>query len=105
MSEKQEEPTGGQSHDEVEKASEKLVQFPPTRIKQLMKLDPDLQLTNAEAVFLVAKATELFVESLAREVYYSHTAKQNKKTVSKQDFDSTVDAADCLAFLEGALDD
>ena len=61
-------------------------------------------MVNAEAVFLVTRATELFVESLALEAYsFTHASK--KKTVQKPDFDRAIDSADCLAFLEGALDD
>ena len=36
---------------------EKLVKFPTTRIKHLVKMDPDVNLCSQEAVFLITKAT------------------------------------------------
>jgi len=45
-----------------------------------------------------------FVESLAKEAY-CYTEKAKKKTVAKNDVDKAIDTADCLAFLEGAMDD
>ncbi len=83
--------------------ADKLLQFPFGRIKHLMKLDPDLVLAKGDAVFAVAKATELFVESLAVECY-SYTERAGKKTLSKADFEKALEGADCLAFLEGALE-
>jgi len=35
----------------------KLTQLPITRVRNMMKLDPDLHLANKEAVFLLTKAT------------------------------------------------
>ncbi len=83
---------------------EKLLRFPFGRIKHLMKLDPDLNVSKGDAVFAIAKATELFVESLAVECC-SYTQSAGRKTVSKADFETAVAGADCLAFLEGAMDD
>lgn len=40
---------------EEEKPS-KLTQFPQTRVRNMMKLDPDLQLANKEAVFVITRA-------------------------------------------------
>jgi len=90
-------------HTEPEKA-EKLTKFPIGRIKHLMKLDPDLTMASQESVYLVTKALEMFVESLAREAY-GYTERAKKKTVAKSDVDKAIDTADCLAFLEGAMDD
>jgi len=77
--------------------------LPLTRIKNIMKMDSDVNLASQEAVFLVAKATELFVESLARESYH-FTLQSKKKTLQKKDVDSSVDAVDAFVFLEGTLD-
>lgn len=37
--------------------TEKLVKFPLTRIKTLVKMDPDVHLCSQEALFLITKAT------------------------------------------------
>merc|ERR1719447_2103992 len=50
-----------------EEVAEKLFRFPQGTIKRVMKLDPEVNLVNAEAIFLVNKATEQFVECLALE--------------------------------------
>lgn len=67
-----------------------------------MKVDPDVTLIQNECAFLVAKATELFIESLARESFV-HTAQAKKKTVQKRDVDMAIANVDALVFLEGAM--
>ena len=37
--------------------TEKIVRFPLTRIKALVKMDPDVHLCSQEALFLITKAT------------------------------------------------
>ncbi|XP_077500185.1 DNA polymerase epsilon subunit 4 [Amblyomma americanum] len=82
---------------------EKLCRLPLSRVKNIMKLDPDVMLFSQESVFLVAKATELFVAALAKEAY-SFTRQAKKKTIQKKDVDSSVEAVEAFAFLEGTLD-
>lgn len=67
-----------------------------------MKLDPDLNIASMEAVFLVTKATELFIQSLAKESFI-HTVQAKKKTVQKRDVDLAISSVDALMFLDGAL--
>ena len=43
-----------------EEKSEKLVRFPITRIKHLVKMDPDVNLCSLDALFLITKATVIF---------------------------------------------
>uniref|UniRef100_A0A1A9W3P5 Transcription factor CBF/NF-Y/archaeal histone domain-containing protein n=1 Tax=Glossina brevipalpis TaxID=37001 RepID=A0A1A9W3P5_9MUSC len=81
----------------------KLFQLPLTRIRNIMKLDLDLNIASHEAVFLVTRATELFIESLAREAY-AYTSNSKKKTVQKQDVDLAISAVDSLMFLDGAME-
>lgn len=81
----------------------KMFQLPLTRIRNIMKLDPDLNIASHEAVFLVTRATELFIESLAREAY-TYTMNSRKKTVQKQDVDLAIAAVDSLMFLDGAME-
>lgn len=40
-----------------EEKSEKLVKLPLSRIKSIIKMDPDVNLASQEAVFLITKAT------------------------------------------------
>lgn len=39
-----------------ETSAGRLTQFPQTRIRNMMKIDPDLHLANRESVFLLTKA-------------------------------------------------
>ena len=61
-------------------------------------------MTSSDGIFVISKAVELFVESLAIESY-TYTANQKKKTISRQDVEKAIDAVDALAFLDGAMDD
>lgn len=78
------------------------MQLPLARVKQIMKVDPDVSLITGECTFLVAKATELFIESMAREAFL-HTAQAKKKTVQKRDVDQAIENVDALMFLEGMM--
>ena len=39
-----------------ESTTGRLTQFPQTRVRNMMKIDPDLHLANRESVFLLTKA-------------------------------------------------
>lgn len=86
-----------------EEKVEKLVKLPLSRIKTIIKMDPDVNLASQEAVFLITKSTELFIESLARESY-SYTAQSKKKTIQRKDIDAAISSSDSLLFLDGALE-
>ncbi|XP_071510829.1 DNA polymerase epsilon subunit 4-like [Diadema antillarum] len=77
--------------------------FPMTRIKTIMKTDPDVTLASQESVFLVAKATEYFLENFTKSAVI-FTERGKRKTMRKQDIDLSIDANDSYAFLEGALE-
>ncbi|XP_053674085.1 DNA polymerase epsilon subunit 4 [Anopheles nili] len=81
---------------------ERLAQFPFARIKQIMKLDPDVGILSAEAIFLVTRASELFLQTLAKDAS-SQTLMSKKKTMSKRDVEATIDNVDSLIFLEGMM--
>ncbi|XP_031836313.1 DNA polymerase epsilon subunit 4 [Nomia melanderi] len=85
-----------------EEQKEKLVKLPLGRIKTIIKMDPEVNMINQEAVFLIAKSTELFIDSLAKESY-KYTAQMKKKTVQKRDVESAINNVDALVFLEGML--
>lgn len=80
----------------------RLSQLPLSRIKALMKLNPDAGLASAEAIFLMCKATELFIESLTKESFV-YTAEARKKTVQRKDVEKAIESVDALMFLEGAM--
>ncbi|KAG4066491.1 hypothetical protein HA402_007127 [Bradysia odoriphaga] len=93
-----------EQHVNVEKVvEERLCQLPFSRIKSIMKLDPELNLVSSDSVFLMSKVTELFIKSLARESFV-FVEQGKKKTVQKKDVDMAINAVDALMFLEGALD-
>ncbi|XP_078574621.1 DNA polymerase epsilon subunit 4-like [Branchiostoma floridae x Branchiostoma japonicum] len=82
---------------------ERLSKLPLTRIKAMMKMDPDVTLASQESVLLISKATELFIESLAKEAYV-HARQGKRKTLQKKDIDNSIEELDSFAFLEGTLD-
>ncbi|XP_026751466.1 DNA polymerase epsilon subunit 4 [Galleria mellonella] len=77
--------------------------LPMARVKNIMKMDPDVSIVSSDAVFLVTKATELFLETIAKETY-SYTSTNKRKLISKKDLDLIINKVDCLCFLEGAMD-
>ncbi|XP_077463984.1 DNA polymerase epsilon subunit 4 [Stigmatopora argus] len=84
-------------------AHNRLSRLPLTRIKALMKNDPDVSLASQESVFIIAKATELFVEMIAKDaLVYAQQGK--RKTLQRKDLDNAIGAIDEFAFLEGTLD-
>jgi DNA polymerase epsilon subunit 4 len=87
-----------------EDKADKLFRFPQGTVKRIMKLDPDVHMVNADAIFLVSKATEQFIESLAQEAQH-FTSNNKKKTISKADVHTAIESTDCLAFLDGAMED
>ncbi|XP_055040200.1 DNA polymerase epsilon subunit 4 isoform X2 [Misgurnus anguillicaudatus] len=65
----------------------RLAKLPLSRIKTLMKADPD----------------ELFVEMIAKDaLVYAQQGK--RKTLQRKDLDNAIEAIDEFAFLEGTLD-
>ena len=85
-------------------SSTKLFRFPQGRIKSIMKLDPDVGMVNGDALFLVNKAVEEFIQCLAVESYH-HTASSKKKTIMKEHVMTAIESIDELAFLDGAMED
>uniref|UniRef100_UPI00398EDEF1 DNA polymerase epsilon subunit 4 n=1 Tax=Pristiophorus japonicus TaxID=55135 RepID=UPI00398EDEF1 len=81
----------------------KLLRLPLSRIKALMKADPEVSLASQEAVFAIGKAAELFVEVIAKDAYI-YALQGKRKTIQRKDLDNAVDAADEFAFLEGTLE-
>ncbi|KAM5192850.1 DNA polymerase epsilon subunit 4 isoform 2-T2 [Mantella aurantiaca] len=62
----------------------KLAKLPLSRVKALMKSDPELSLASQESVFVISKATELLIEAIAKDAYvYAHRSK--RKTLQRRD--------------------
>ncbi|XP_053688301.1 DNA polymerase epsilon subunit 4 [Sabethes cyaneus] len=80
----------------------RLVQFPLSKVKQIMKFDPEVHIISADAIFLTTRAAELFVQTVIKEAYLHATAAR-KKTINKRDVESTIESIDTLMFLEGMM--
>ncbi|XP_065508797.1 DNA polymerase epsilon subunit 4 [Caloenas nicobarica] len=81
----------------------RLARLPLARVKALVKADPDVSLASQEAVFVLARATELFVETIAKDAY-AYAQQGKRKTLQRKDLDNAIEAIDEFAFLEGTLD-
>ena len=80
------------------------LRIPLAKIRPMIKLDPDVQLVSMDSVYLITKATEMFIEYLTQESFRV-TMSKKRKTVSKQDVDEAVAHVDALHFLDdGVLD-
>ncbi|XP_035793503.1 DNA polymerase epsilon subunit 4-like isoform X2 [Anopheles albimanus] len=90
------------SHEADGQGENRLSLLPFTRIKQLMKVDCEISVISAEAIFVVTKATELFVQTLARDVY-GNTLDSNKKNLSKTDIKKTIENSFSLNFVDGMM--
>ncbi|XP_055529449.1 DNA polymerase epsilon subunit 4 [Wyeomyia smithii] len=97
--ESSDEPTRNNVHEHKEP---RLVNFPLSKVKQIMKFDPEVHIISAEAVFLTTRAAEFFVQTLIKEAY-SHATAAKKKTINKRDVESTIESVDTLMFLEGMM--
>ncbi|KAJ0032434.1 hypothetical protein NQD34_002515 [Periophthalmus magnuspinnatus] len=84
-------------------SNNRLSKLPLARIKALMKTDPDVSLASQESVFVIAKATELFVEMIAKDAMV-YAQQRKRKTLQRKDLDNAIEAIDEFAFLEGTLD-
>ncbi|XP_071953637.1 DNA polymerase epsilon subunit 4-like [Antedon mediterranea] len=103
----EEEPEEVETNETVEcdknEKPNRISKLPLTRIKHIIKTDPDVTLASQDSVVLIAKATEMFLHHFTRSAYVQ-TAKGKRKTMQKKDIDISVDLTDEYAFLEGMLD-
>ncbi|KAH3848168.1 hypothetical protein DPMN_090525 [Dreissena polymorpha] len=82
---------------------DRLVQLPLTRIKHIIKLDPDVTLASSDAVIAITKATELFVQMMAKDAA-GCMLQSKRKTLQRKDLDHILERRDCYLFLDGAVD-
>ena len=98
-----EEPTSGTDQQAADANKHKHVQLPLTRVRMMIRSDPDVNIVGQEALMVITKATEMFIAYIARECY-TQTIQAKRKTIQKRDFDACVPLRDELAFLEGTND-
>uniref|UniRef100_A0A8C9FBS7 DNA polymerase epsilon 4, accessory subunit n=1 Tax=Pavo cristatus TaxID=9049 RepID=A0A8C9FBS7_PAVCR len=76
--------------------------LPLSRVKALVKADPDVSLASQEAVFVLARAAELFVETIAKDAFvYAQQGK--RKTLQRKDLGMMLCWFSLFSFL-GTLD-
>uniref|UniRef100_A0A1B0CY65 Putative cbf1-interacting corepressor cir n=1 Tax=Lutzomyia longipalpis TaxID=7200 RepID=A0A1B0CY65_LUTLO len=99
----------GEDEEKQTKAPEgskenKKLRLPVSKIKNMMKLDPEAGKISLEALVLTTKATEIFIEALAKEAF-THTVGAKRKTLQRNDLDVAISTVDALFFLEGSSRD
>ncbi|KFB51700.1 AGAP007481-PA-like protein [Anopheles sinensis] len=75
-----------------------LTQLPMSRIRTVMKTSPDMGIINQEALFLMCRAAEMFIEHMAKG---SHKA--GSKSLDYKDLADYVQKNDNLEFLQQIL--
>jgi len=92
-----------QAKDGQSEPQEKLIKLPLTRIRSIIKTDPDVKIASQDAVISLAKATELFIQGLAREAAM-RTLREKRKIVLRKHLDDVFETKDCYSFMEGVLE-
>ena len=77
-------------------------QLPLSKIKRIMKMDPDTRLVSTDGVLMVACATELFVKTLATTAA-RNAVRGKRKTVQKRDIDNCILNMEQFEFLENMV--
>ncbi|MES1920087.1 hypothetical protein MHBO_001806 [Bonamia ostreae] len=73
--------------------------FPLNRVKKIILSDQDVKRVNKEAILLVSKSTEKFIEYLSEKLSLLVEQKQ-LKTITKKDFDTLIHNDENLEFLK-----
>ncbi|CAO1432565.1 unnamed protein product [Diamesa hyperborea] len=68
---------------------DKITELPLSKIKFIVKTDPDVHSVSSEALFLITKTTEKFIQSLSREAW-TFAQQQKRKTLKKTDIDQAL---------------
>ncbi|POI24077.1 hypothetical protein CIB84_012175 [Bambusicola thoracicus] len=80
----------------------RLVSLPLSRIRVIMKSSPEVSSINQDALFLTAKATELFVQYLAS-YSYKHGRGKEKNALTYGDLSHTAEECETFQFLADIL--
>ena len=83
----------------VDNSDPRLPVMPLARIKKIMKMDPDVHNMSKEALFLMTKMTDLFLEHLG-EASIKQAHGQKRKSVRVEDINSAIRATSSARFLE-----
>lgn len=78
--------------------------LPLSRVKLIMKTDPNVKVVSAEATILAAIAAEKFLKFVIEETWRV-TKSKKKRTMMKQHFDEAIQGLEVTEFLEGMMDD
>ncbi|CAO4366326.1 unnamed protein product [Caenorhabditis nigoni] len=96
------------SEEEVNAIEEKVqdlvkTQLPLGRVKKIVRLNPDVEMLNAEALQMMTKSAELFIKELSNAANQNAFA-EKRKTIQPKDIDKAIKNMWEFAFLEDALD-
>ncbi|XP_028317025.1 chromatin accessibility complex protein 1 [Gouania willdenowi] len=80
----------------------KTISLPISRVRLIMKSSPDVSSINQDALFLTTKATELFVQHLAR-ASFNNGSGRDTNTLSYTDLANTAEENDTFHFLTDIL--
>uniref|UniRef100_A0A8D0GLP4 Chromatin accessibility complex protein 1 n=1 Tax=Sphenodon punctatus TaxID=8508 RepID=A0A8D0GLP4_SPHPU len=83
-------------------AENRLVSLPLSRIRVIMKSSPEVSSINQDALFLTAKATELFVQYLAT-YSYKHGSGKEPRSLTYSDLSRTAEESETFQFLADIL--
>lgn len=76
--------------------------IPKASIKRIMKLDPDTKQLSQDAIVLMCKATELFVDKLAK-ASHSMAVSNKRKTIKYEDIADARLSDKNMEFLDGVV--
>ncbi|ESW99728.1 hypothetical protein KL918_001336 [Ogataea parapolymorpha] len=82
-----------------EEPSESSLSLPISRIKKLVKLDPEHVSSTESANYLLGAATELFIMNLVEQASF-HAKSQKRKKIAYSDFYEVVHNNDSLLFMK-----
>ncbi|NXC21193.1 CHRC1 protein, partial [Corythaeola cristata] len=91
---------GGKMAARLSGGENRLVSLPLSRIRVIMKSSPEVSSINQDALFLTAKATELFVQYLAT-YSYKHGRGKEKNALTYSDLSHTAEECETFQFLAG----
>ena len=84
-------------------AAKNPVPFPLTRVKTLMKTDPDTSLVQSDAIFVVGEAARMFLKRFSQDAHKVTTASK-RKILNRTDVDTCLNRYQEYSFLEEQLD-
>lgn len=90
---------GTELEEEEEEDDTGATVLPVSKLKKILKIDPNYTVTSELAVFVIAKLTELFIKHLAMKAHLNATT-EKRKTVQYKDFSLAVALNEDLKFLK-----